>query len=318
MGPASRAGTARPSSRPSRRVANGTARRSPLPRCTSVSSSPWAGGRVLRGSGRPAPTPGGRASISLPARGEQAKHPIAPPIGRPPSGGSGARAGHDLRDDPVVLPDRADALEPVLLEHRDGRVEEKRGGDLAVLDAFGEALHEAAAEAADQLQGPSESGGCHPSPAVRPVYEEARDPPVRGVEQALEVHALVLDARELLRGSELAPADTGGVVVDERRVRATLAHAALLLGAVLRRRLGATDALGMEAHAPAAAPHAVVPLDELRKVRPGGPDERSNRETAHGRRLRTRRSARDRRRALAHRVPPTRNLARATSVGAAG
>src|SRR5262245_52130391 len=64
-------------------------------------------------------------------------------------------------------------------------------------------------------------------------------------------------------------------------MRAGLANAALLRGPVLRRRRVAADALLVEAHTPAAAPDAVVPLDERREVRPAGFVQRSHVKARH-------------------------------------
>ena len=58
------------------------------------------------------------------------------------------------------------------------------------------------------------------------------------------------------------------LVVHEGGVRAALPDATFLLGPVLRRGLRAPDALGVKAHAPAAAPDAIVTLDQPREARP--------------------------------------------------
>jgi hypothetical protein len=87
--------------------------------------------------------------------------------------------------------------------------------------------------------------------------------------KAFEIGAPALDAREFFRGAGLAPSDAAGTVVNESRVGQTIADQAFLFRAVIpHSRVGPTRAFGMESHAPAAAPDAVVPFDKPGEIRP--------------------------------------------------
>ena len=167
------------------------------------------------------------------------------------------------------------------LEHRNGPGVQECRRDGPALDGLGVALHRASAEAGDLLQCSFQGTRGHPSPAVCLVDEEAGDPPIRSLAGLLEVGALVLDARKLVGGSELTPADAVRVLVDERGVGAALANSALLGGSVPFRRPRAIGALRVEGDAPAAAPDAVVLLDEPGEVRPGRLVQRLNAEAGH-------------------------------------
>src|SRR5262249_28597121 len=113
--------------------------------------------------------------------------------------------------------------------------------------------------------------------------EEAGDAPVGQLGELLLVGAQALDARQLFSGTELAPADADFAIIDEGGVRAALTNALLFRRPVLRRRSAPSDALGMERHAPATAPYAVVPFDQLGKVGPCGRVERLNGVARHHR-----------------------------------
>jgi hypothetical protein len=69
----------------------------------------------------------------------------------------------------------------------------------------------------------------------------------------------------LLGGTELAPADAQVAVEDERGVGLTVTDSAFLLRSMVAPSF---VPLRMERHAPAAAPHTVVPLHETREVGP--------------------------------------------------
>jgi len=185
----------------------------------------------------------------------------------------------------VVLAEPAAAGESLALEHRDGSVVEERRRGRAVRGVLRVALDGPAAETGDLVERTREGGGRDALPPVVAVDEEAGDPPIREGVEIGEVGAAVFDARELVGRAELAPADARVAVIDERRVRSALAHAAFLLGPVLGRRLVAADSLLVEAHAPAAAPDAVVRLDEAREVRPRPLARDSTRRSATGRRV---------------------------------
>src|SRR4051794_26927806 len=153
-------------------------------------------------------------------------------------------------------------LEAMALEHRHGAVVQERRGDLPARAVLRIALDRAAPKARDLVQRALERGGGDPSAPVLAIDEEARDPPIREGAQPGLVGAPVLDPRQLLGRPELAPAHALGPIEHEGRMCAAFEDPSLLLGAVLRRRLRPPDALDVEAHAPAAAPHAVVALDQ--------------------------------------------------------
>jgi len=105
--------------------------------------------------------------------------------------------------------------------------------------------------------------------AAQPLAgEEAGDAPVRQGDEVLLVPSPALDLRQLRGGTELAPAHAGVAVKHQRGVRAALADPLLLVGPVLHPGAPLAD-LDVEAHAPAAAPHAVVRLNQSRERRPG-------------------------------------------------
>ena len=113
------------------------------------------------------------------------------------------------------------------------------------------------------------------------VDEEARDPPIRKGRQTFAVGAPVLDARQLVGRPELAPAHAGRAVVHESSVSTAFPNSTLLLGSVLHHRLGAPHTLGVEGHAPTAAPYPVVHLDQPREIRPRGLVQRFHAEARH-------------------------------------
>src|SRR3954454_16352990 len=168
-----------------------------------------------------------------------------------------------------MLAEATGSLEAVALEHRHRAVVEKRPGDRAALGVLGIALHGASPEPRDLVHSARARGGGDPAAPVLAVDEEAGDPPIRKGDETVEVRAAALDARQLVGRPELTPSDAPRAVVHERGVGPPFPDSGLLLGPVLRHGLRAPDPFGVKAHAPAAAPYAVVALDQLREIRPG-------------------------------------------------
>ena len=79
----------------------------------------------------------------------------------------------------------------------------------------------------------------------------------------------VVDVRKLRRGPVLAPADAFISVVNENLVHRPVADVSLLCQTISRSRVALADALGVETHAPAATPDAVVSLHQTGEVVPG-------------------------------------------------
>ena len=92
--------------------------------------------------------------------------------------------------------------------------------------------------------------------------EVARNPPVGRGRDAFLVGGAALDPGHLAGYAELTPADTVFAVEDKRRVGCSRPHPFELPLAVQLRRGLLADPLGVEAHAPAAAEHAVVALHQ--------------------------------------------------------
>ncbi len=133
--------------------------------------------------------------------------------------------------------------EAVAFEHRDGAVVHERPRDLATRGILRIALDGAAAEPGDLRERTGEGRGRDTPATTGLVDEEAGDPPVGQRGHPRAVGAAVLDARQLVGRSELAPAHAQVAVVDEGRVSTTFADPALLLGPILRRRLVLADTL---------------------------------------------------------------------------
>ncbi len=118
--------------------------------------------------------------------------------------------------------------------------------------------------------------------SIRLVDEEAGDPPVGWVGRRFAVGAAELDPRQLVGGTELAPADAQVAIEDERGVGLTVADTTFLL----RPMVGASfPAFRMERDAPAAAPHTVVAFDEPGEVGPRVGVERLDGIAGHRRKL---------------------------------
>src|SRR4051794_4245791 len=98
------------------------------------------------------------------------------------------------------------SFESLALEHRERAVVEKRSGDRSAGRVLGVALHRSAAEPGYLPKSAGERGGGDSPSLGAPVDEEARDTPVGQRRETLGVGAAVLDARQLVGRSELAPA----------------------------------------------------------------------------------------------------------------
>jgi hypothetical protein len=106
-------------------------------------------------------------------------------------------------DDPTVLADPSAAGEPV-------------------------ALHSPATEPGDLLKCACKSNASNAAMAMASTNEEACDPPVWGLPKSLSVGLLVLDPRQLLGRSELAPPNALRAFEHKRGMRQALANPRLL------------------------------------------------------------------------------------------
>jgi len=104
--------------------------------------------------------------------------------------------------------------------------------------------------------------------------EDATDPPVGHLTQALGIGFRVFDVRKLHRRPVLAPADAFIAVVNENLVHRSVANVGLLCQTVPRNGMALADALWVETHAPTAAPDPIVSLNQMGKVAPGVRSER--------------------------------------------
>ena len=106
-------------------------------------------------------------------------------------------------------------------------------------------------------------------PAVLAAGEDAADPPLRQGREVRLVGRGVLDAGELVGGAELAPADRVAAVVHQHLVHGAPVGVRPLGNPVVLG--GPGQALGVEADAPAPAPHAVVAPRRVPRSRPRSP-----------------------------------------------
>ncbi|HYN31612.1 MAG TPA: hypothetical protein VES40_03225 [Ilumatobacteraceae bacterium] len=141
-----------------------------------------------------------------------------------------------------------------MIVERDGRlrirVVEETGRHIT--GGFRVALDGAASETGDQFERAGERSG-RDSPAAMPLADVAAgDPPVGRCVELLVVLLAVLDAWDLVRRAELAPADAVIAVEDERRMRSPSPDTVELLLPVRLRGVEVGGFLGMEAHAPTA------------------------------------------------------------------
>ena len=104
----------------------------------------------------------------------------------------------------------------------------KDDDDRAALGVFGIAFHRPSAETLDLLQRTGESSGRHAFAAIGLVDEETGDPPIRRHRQPFAIGARCLDARQLFRRPELAPADAGLAVEHQGGMSAAFATRACL------------------------------------------------------------------------------------------
>src|ERR1700761_810611 len=139
----------------------------------------------------------------------------------------------------------------------------------APFDLLGVGLDEAAPSRADGGQHGTESRPRDPTAPVLASGEDAADPPVGQLVQALGVGLRVFDVRKLRRRPVLTPADAFIAVVDQNLVHRPVANVGLLGPAVPGNGMAPADPLGMKTHAPAAAPDTVVGLHQPGKVVPG-------------------------------------------------
>jgi hypothetical protein len=147
---------------------------------------------------------------------------------------------------------------------------------LAAIDLLGVGLYEATTGRSDCRQCASNSDSGNPVATMTLPGEDAADPPVRELDELLVVGLDVVDRRELIRGAVLAPAHAGRTVVDENLVNRPLSRVAMFVIAVMP-GAGSIKPLGVKAHAPAAAPYAVVRLDQVDEVVPGLCSEQTSR-----------------------------------------
>src|SRR4029077_8969222 len=143
------------------------------------------------------------------------------------------------------------ANEPELLIGRKGAVEKEAGGHRT--SWLWVPLDGSPTTVGYQLQRAGE-GGSGNAVATVPLADEAtRNPPVRRRRLTLLVRRPVFDQRHLVRSAELAPADAVLHVEHKCRMRCTRPHAVMLPFAVTLPLGCPVNALGVEAHAPAAA-----------------------------------------------------------------
>src|SRR5690348_11986315 len=155
----------------------------------------------------------------------------------------------DLRHDPAMLADLAVADEAELLVRRERAVEEEAGGYRRAV--LGIALDRSPAEAGDELERAGERCARHARASMALADEVAGDAPVGRGRLRLLVGRAALDAGELVGRAELDPAQAVVAVEHERGVGGAGADALELAHPVDLRR-GVADAVGVEAHAPAA------------------------------------------------------------------
>src|SRR6478736_8965607 len=168
----------------------------------------------------------------------------------------------------------------LLIEAARGVVE-KRSRNLLALRVLRIALHDAPAVLRDQVEGAPKRDTCDAFPSVVPVDEDARDAIVgRLIRVGCLVFLPVMNVRELVRRSVLAPGHRGVAVEDQGRMSVALANETLLPGPAFF-ALGPADPR-MEPRAPAAAEaHALVLLSETRERIPSRGIKPPDRIVAH-------------------------------------
>jgi hypothetical protein len=126
------------------------------------------------------------------------------------------------------------------------------------------ALDRSSPKTADFPQSAAEGDGCDALVPMVPIHEETSDSPVWEVFETFHVGSPVFDARKLVGRPELTPAYAGGTVVHQGGVSSAFADPSFLEGS----GLSGACALRVKRHAPAAAPYAVVLLDQPGEVGP--------------------------------------------------
>src|SRR5690242_8966829 len=177
-------------------------------------------------------------------------------------GGRDDRAHHA-----VALTLRSLVAEPEPLVHGPGGVVEERSrGLLALGQVVRVRLDEAASFRGDQRQRTPHGDRGHSRTTVAAVDEQARDPVVRHLGDALFPLLAVVDVRQLWNRPELGPGDRDVTVENQGGVRtAGLDQTPLELAMAERPALLRGIRVEVEVRAPAPTPHAVVPFGEIRK-----------------------------------------------------
>lgn len=160
------------------------------------------------------------------------------------------------------------AFEALALEHGEDGVVEKRARGRSTLDVLGVAFDDAAAEAANLIEGAFKRDGSDTPLAIVAVNKEASDPPVWKLSQPLLIGLLQLDAWEFIGRDELAPTNSGRTVVHEGGMCVTRPDQTLLFNVVWWMGLRFT-ALYVKGHAPAPTPHAIVLFHQACEIGPG-------------------------------------------------
>ena len=159
------------------------------------------------------------------------------------------------------------SLEAELLEQVGGtRMEVGTALRGALLDLLGVGLDEPTSSIVDGGQRGAERRPRNPTAPVPASGEDATDPPVGQLAQAVGIGFRVVDVRKLDRRPVLAPADAFTAVVNENLVHRSVANVGLLCQTVPRNGMALADALRVETHAPAAAPDPVVSLHQTGKL----------------------------------------------------
>jgi RimJ/RimL family protein N-acetyltransferase len=140
---------------------------------------------------------------------------------------------------------------------------------VTVFDLLGVGLDQASASISYRGQRRGNSGPGHAFAAGTGTGEQAADPPVRQLAQALFIGLGVVDLRHLGRRPVLTPAQAATVTIDEHLADSAVPHVSQFGLAVARPGAVLGDALGMKTDAPAATPDTVVRLNQRGEVIPG-------------------------------------------------
>ena len=174
----------------------------------------------------------------------------------------------EFGDDPAMLANHPVAGEAQPLVGRERAVEEEAGRHGG--GVLGISLDSSAAVARRSGRAPRRAPRRRRPDAVGPFRRSSRRTVIPAtLVLTLRVGRAALDPRQLRGRAELAPAEAVVAIEDERRMCGAGKHTGELPVAVQRGRRPFADALGMEAHAPAAAEDAVVALHQRGERRPG-------------------------------------------------